>query len=59
MFGNLRVGVIWVVFKEAELEEARGVGKDSGLRGVWARWAEGEGVLEGFNAGKLGEDWIV
>ena len=56
--GNLQVVVIWVVFKEAGSEEAQGMCKN-GRRGVWTRWAEGVGVLEGFNAGELGEDGVA
>ena len=40
-------------------EEAQGMCKNSGRRGVWTRWAEGVGVLEGFNAGELGEDGVA
>ena len=54
-----RVGVVRVVFKEAALEEVRGVGKNCGFRGVRTRWWEWAGVLEGFNAGESGEDRVA
>ena len=57
--GNLQVVVIWEVFKVAGSEEAQGMCKNSGRRGVWTKWAEGVGVLEGFNAGELGEDGVA